>query len=180
MPKNNYIQTVKYLKEEILKSRYYVAKVANKELLFLYLKIGNIIFERVSHEKWGSKTIDKLSNDLQIELKGLRGFSSANLKKMKQFYQEWVPFFYDNSVKNKVGSLLTNQLKDYSIQIGSLLTNQFDNCTHVINQSISDQFVDDFLSVSFTAHYEIITKAKDINAKLFGNLPCCSKSLFFK
>ncbi len=167
MPKNNYIQTVKYLKEEILKSRYYVAKVANKELLFLYLKIGNIIFERVSHEKWGSKTIDKLSNDLQIELKGLRGFSSANLKKMKQFYQEWVPFFYDNSVKNKVGSLLTNQLKDYSIQIGSLLTNQFDNCTHVINQSISDQFVDDFLSVSFTAHYEIITKAKDINAKLF-------------
>ncbi len=75
MKQKEYIQTVKHLKEEILKSRYHIAKVANKEILFLYYKVGNTISEKVAAERWGSKTIEKLSVDLQSELNGLRGFS---------------------------------------------------------------------------------------------------------
>jgi len=89
---DNYIQTLKHIKEEILRSRYNIAKVANKEMLFLYFKVGNVISVKVANEAWGSKTIQKLSIDLQNELKGLRGFSYANLKKMRQFYEEWSPY----------------------------------------------------------------------------------------
>ena len=92
MLQESYIQTVQNLKEEILKSRYTLAKVANRELLFLYYKVGNIISVKVKTEKWGNKTIQKLSNDLQSELHGLRGFSVTNLKRMRQFYEIWSPF----------------------------------------------------------------------------------------
>ena len=152
MKQNNYIQTVKYLKHEILKSRYHIARVANKEILFLYYNVGNTISEKVAAEKWGSKTLEKLSIDLQSELKGLRGFSSTNLKRMKQFYEGWQPYLTVEFSKIEIGSLLTIQLKDSQKQISPLLT---------------DQFINNFIKVSFTAHYEIIAKAKTIDSKLF-------------
>ncbi|MCF6270119.1 MAG: PDDEXK nuclease domain-containing protein [Melioribacteraceae bacterium] len=137
MYKTNYIQTVKYLKEEILKSRYYIAKVANRELLLLYFKVGFIISERVSKEKWGNKTIEVLSADLQNELRGLRGFSTSNLKNMRHFYEEWKPVLNTTKSSNEIGQLLT------------------------------DQFGESFANIGFTAHIEIISKTKSIDARLF-------------
>lgn len=46
MSNKDYIQALKAIKEEILRSRYHVAKVANKELLLLYFKVGNTISKR--------------------------------------------------------------------------------------------------------------------------------------
>ena len=115
MKLNNYIQTVKSIKEQILKSRYNITKVANRELLLLYYSVGNTISEKVSNAKWGSNTIEKLSNDLQTELKGLRGFSTTNLKRMKLFYEEWATFInskiqttqYDTSyIKNSKNRII--------------------------------------------------------------------------
>ncbi len=89
MKNKNYIKTVKHIKTEIIRSRYLIAKVANRELLSLYFKVGFTIHKKATEEKWGSKTIKKLSTDLQTEMQGLRGFSATNLKRMKQFYEEW-------------------------------------------------------------------------------------------
>ncbi|MBK8656502.1 MAG: hypothetical protein IPN20_21900 [Haliscomenobacter sp.] len=38
---------------------------------------------------WGTKVLDILSERLQQELPGLRGFSGENLKRMRRFYTEW-------------------------------------------------------------------------------------------
>lgn len=148
----NYIQTVKHIKEQILKSRYHIAKVANMELLSLYYKVGNAISEKVADEKWGSKTIENLSSDLQNELKGLRGFSTTNLKYMKRFYEEWSPYLQDNILPYKNSQSVTDQLEKMK---------------NVISQSVTDQLEKNFTSVSFTAHCEIFMKVKTIDARVF-------------
>ncbi len=138
MNSENYIQTVKRIRNDILRSRYNIAKIANKEILFLYFNIGNVISEKVSNEKWGSKTIEKLSADLQLGLNGLRGFSPTNLKRMQRFYDEWQHYMFEIVNKN-----------------------------NEISPSVTDQFADHFLSLSFTAHYEIISKIKNADARLY-------------
>ena len=152
---DNYIQTLINLKEEILKSRYTIAKVANRELLFLYYKVGKTISEKVNADKWGSKTIQKLSVDLQRELNGLRGFSFSNLKNMRLFYEEWQASFSTDFSKITISQLLTGQLQDS------------DNQQNKIGQTLSGQFINSFVNIGFTSHIEIISKTASIDSRLF-------------
>ena len=41
---------------------------------------------------WGKGAIETISQQLQKELPGLRGFSATNIKNMRSFYEEWSPF----------------------------------------------------------------------------------------
>jgi hypothetical protein len=76
------------LKDSILNSRYNAARLANREQLLLYYAVGSMLDEKLTTGVWGNgtKIIEKISADLQKELPGLRGFSTHNLKKMRQFY----------------------------------------------------------------------------------------------
>ena len=58
---------------------------------------------------WGAKALDSISERLQRELPGLRGFSSGNLKKMRIFYEEWQCL--------SIGSPLANQLQQLENKI---------------------------------------------------------------
>ena len=167
MKQDNYIQTVKHLKQEILKSRYHIAKVANREILFLYYKVGNTISEKVAAEKWGSKTIERLSADLQNELIGLRGFSSANLKKMRQFYETWSPYIQESTFRNEIGSTLSNQLENVQKEIGSTVSNKFANEKNKISPLVIRQFVESFINISFSNHYDILSKTKSTAGRIF-------------
>jgi predicted nuclease of restriction endonuclease-like (RecB) superfamily len=167
MLQESYIQTVQNLKEEILKSRYTLAKVANRELLFLYYKVGNIISVKVKTEKWGNKTIQKLSNDLQSELHGLRGFSVTNLKRMRQFYEIWSPFIIVAKPANEISPSVTGQLQNIGIQQDQISPSVTDQFGFLIGQTLSGQLKMHFSNVSFTAHYEIITKTKNIEERIF-------------
>jgi hypothetical protein len=106
------------LKSEILKSRYIVAKIANAESLKLYFTIGRTIDKHAREENWGSKVLDAISDRLQQELPGLRGFLASNLKKMRMFYNEW----YSSEL---FASLPTNQLHQLPLSsIDSSATSQ--------------------------------------------------------
>ena len=48
-----------------------------------------MIDDKFQREKWGGNILNKISERLQKELPGLRGFSGMNLKKMRRFYQAW-------------------------------------------------------------------------------------------
>ena len=80
---------IKKLKEQIVASRYVVAKIANAEMLRLYFSVGELIENEFARNKWGAKVVEDISLRLQQELPGLRGFSSENIKKMRRFYKEW-------------------------------------------------------------------------------------------
>lgn len=83
------IDFIKNLKQQILSSRYIVAKIANAESLKLYFSIGKAIEHQFKIQSWGAKVLDTISLNLQQELPGLRGFSGQNLSKMRVFYNAW-------------------------------------------------------------------------------------------
>lgn len=84
-----YAEAVRIIKEAILRSQYRAASSANKEQLSLYYGIGCYVSKNSRENFWGKGAIDAISQQLQKELPGLRGFSAANIKFMRQFYETW-------------------------------------------------------------------------------------------
>ena len=82
-------QAIKAIKSAILQSHYRAAKLANREMLSLYFGIGKFISENSRDHFWGTGAIENISERLQQELPGLRGFSPVNIKRMRLFYEEW-------------------------------------------------------------------------------------------
>lgn len=183
MKQENYIQTVRNLKEEILKSRYIIAKTANKELLFLYYKVGNIISEKVKSEKWGNKIIQKLSDDLQNELNGLRGFSFGNLRNMRMFFEEWNIYFDTGFAEISTGSSPLSELKSNKKAICRSLTGKLqsdDYQDNIICSSLTGNLEKYFLNVSFTSHIDILLNTKNIDERVFYIMQGGSKNIFVK
>jgi len=82
---------------------------------------------------------------------------------MRLFYEEWQPYFK----KNEIGQSVTGQMKRKEKLISPSLTGRLKNAKNEISLSRRDQFAEEFVSVSFTAHNEIITKTESIDARLF-------------
>ena len=90
---SDFVSAVKEIKLAILQARANAARLANAEALKLYFYVGGYISKKTRSAKWGSGAIDALSNQLQVELPGLRGFSAANIKYMRIFFDEWARWF---------------------------------------------------------------------------------------
>ncbi len=74
------------LKERILHARVSAARAVNHELVLLYWDIGRGIVEKQQTGGWGDAVVERLAADLRAEFPDIRGFSVANLWRMKQFY----------------------------------------------------------------------------------------------
>ena len=61
-------------------------QAVNTEMIYMYWNIGKIISDNV---KWGNKFIENLSIDLKTEFPEIQGFSSRNLRNMRNFYKEY-------------------------------------------------------------------------------------------
>ena len=155
---SDYIQAVKAIKEAIQTTRLRTSRLVNRELLSLYYAIGKYISLNSRSAQWGTGAIAAISQNLQQELPGLRGFSEANMRKMRIFYEEWGSVFENRSLPTN--EMLTVLLPN-SIEIHSLITNEFDDAT-----------LNAFLSVGFTHHYEIIIKVKNTDDRLFFIQKC--------
>ena len=93
-----YDDAVKVIKTAILQSQYEAAKSVNEKQLMLYYGIGKYISLNSREGFWGKGAIDAISERLQKELPGLRGFSARNLRYMRMFYEEWE--FLDSKSKS--------------------------------------------------------------------------------
>jgi predicted nuclease of restriction endonuclease-like (RecB) superfamily len=74
------------LKERILQARTSAARAVNRDLILLYWDIGRGIVEKQQAAGWGEAVVERLAADLRAEFPDMRGFSVANLWRMKQFY----------------------------------------------------------------------------------------------
>ncbi len=164
-----YIKFINELRQEILSSRLHAAKLVNKELLLLYYKVGKRISIKINEERWGAKVIANISLDLQKKLPGLRGFSSTNLKYMKQFYEMYS--FLDHNTTTLVAPLKNMKKKP----IGQSVTDQFVTSVYGLsaeiflkkyNVSLTD-FLSVFFRVSFTHHCKIISSTQKFDELLF-------------
>ena len=64
-------------------------RAVNRELITLYWDIGCLIVARQQIAGWGKSVVEQLAKDLQTDMPGIRGFSAANLWRMRLFYQTY-------------------------------------------------------------------------------------------
>ncbi len=89
---NNYAAIIAQIKTEIETARLKAATSVNRHLLILYWKIGNIILQQQNLEGWGTKVIERLSDDLRKGFPDMRGTSARNLKYMRAFAEAYPVF----------------------------------------------------------------------------------------
>ncbi len=77
------------IKNRIQNAQIKAALSANQEMIRLYWEIGENITLRQNEEGWGSQVTKRLSKDLMKAFPGMKGFSDANLRRMKAFYQAY-------------------------------------------------------------------------------------------
>lgn len=153
-------KAVKAIKTAILQSQYRAAKGVNREQLSLYFGIGMYVSEHSRKGFWGTGAIESISEQLQKELPGLRGFGVASIKNMRQFYESWAPYFH--SAASKLA--LTNDSD--SLTTGGELQ---EDCIKVdwSNRYPSVSEFDGFAEIGFTHHMIILRQAKTIEERLF-------------
>ena len=86
---HNFKVFVTDIKQKILSSQYEALKAVNKELITLYWDIGKSIVEKQEAFGWGKSVVKNLSEELQKEFVGMKGFSVRNLWNMRNFYIEY-------------------------------------------------------------------------------------------
>ena len=200
IPKD-FAAAVKDIKLAILQARAKAARLANAEALKLYFFVGGYISKKTRNAKWGSGAIDALSNQLQVELPGLRGFSASSMIFMRLFYEAWAAcpeihhlasdeFHYlpsNESSNAQIHYLPSNESTDANNR--QLPTAE--NCylpsseLHQENRQMSSAEIrplptgelgkDDivaFFSIGFTHHREIIRFCKDFDERLYYIRAC--------
>lgn len=74
------------LKRLILEKQYRVLKTINSETINLYWEIGEEIYKQQKEKGWGKSIVELLAEELQKEFPGAKGYSAANLWRMRNFY----------------------------------------------------------------------------------------------
>ncbi len=153
---NNINNAVDLIKTAILQSQARAAAAVNQEQLALYYGIGKFISLNTRNKNWGTGAIKQISDKLKVELPGLHGFSEANIKKMRLFYEQW------QMLENRSPSANDLQELDFesTIDFAPILS---------INRSpmANDLNLMDFVSLGFTLHYEILSKTSTIEERVF-------------
>ena len=154
--KADYVQAVKAIKQAIQVSRYRVSRHANGVSLGLYYGVGKYISEHSRNAAWGTSAIEHISNQLQQEMPGLKGFSAENMRKMRLFYEAWVDVFENRSaVSNELGIIpISADIQPFIFR-------------STVSNEIAMQDISCFVSIGFSQHFSIITKAKDLSARWF-------------
>ena len=153
-----YTEAVRVIKEAILRSQYRAASSVNKEQLSLYYGIGHYVSKNSRDGFWGKGAIEAISQQLQKELPGLRGFSVSNIKNMRSFYEEWSPVINRQPSADDLKMLTV--VSELELNEKLLLVE--------IRQPMADEFSwSDFFTIGFSHHIEIMAKAKTLEARLF-------------
>lgn len=152
----DFATAVKDIKLAILQARAKAARLANAEALKLYFFVGGYISKKTRNAKWGSGAIDALSNQLQIELPGLRGFSATNIKNMRAFFEFWADDFSIRPLS--MGELSIRHLPS---------DENWSSATNEIRQTPSAELgvesLNAFMSVGFSQHRDIVRAVQSKN-----------------
>ncbi len=102
--------------QAINSARYQAYKSLNKYHIGLNFEIGKLIVKNQEINNWGKSIVDTLSKDIKKQIDGIKGYSSQNLWRMRQFYLEYKdePELLELAVKIPWGQnlLIMHQVKD--------------------------------------------------------------------
>ena len=172
-----YQSAVNIIKTAILQSQARAAKAVNQEQLALYYGIGRYVSANTRKKNWGQGAIEAISNQLKLELPGLRGFSVRNIKNMRIFYEGWSMLERPNSAVttakfteiNMNSSVATDEMGQ-AIVNSAVATAEFEDDREIRQLQLAnlpDFPLREFLSISFTHHIAILAKAKAYEERIF-------------
>jgi len=163
---NNYTQAILQIKTAILRSRYLAARVVNREQLSLYYGIGKYISENSRNGFWGTSAIETISERLQQELPGLRGFSAANIKRMRTFFEQWCEYIENLTLSTyNFATNIGNEnrpMPSDEIQTNILMANR-----PMPSDDLYRIDLHSFWAIGFSHHYEILLKTNTLEERLF-------------
>jgi predicted nuclease of restriction endonuclease-like (RecB) superfamily len=151
-----------------LKSRYRQSQVkasvrVNTAMLEFYWSLGRDIVDMQAESKWGSGFFNQLSLDMKAEFPNEKGFSSANLRYMKR----WYDFYYQRAIilqrpvekLQEVKSQQHDDLSETPKKEGQIEIRQ-----RVVEELEMPKF---FGMIPWGQHIEIFTKCKTLDEALF-------------
>ena len=173
---NNHIydDAVEIIKAAIMQSQYDAARYSNEKQLSLYYGIGKFISLNSRKGFWGKGAIDTISERLDSELPGLKGFSARNLRYMRTFYEEWSML---DQTSGKSMMIEDSNLAHACAKLGGGESDMIRH-THVPKAEMFP--MEAFLSIGFSHHRLILTKVKDYDARLFYIERCSSERYSFE
>ena len=157
-----YSIAVQTIKVAILQSQYQAVKLVNREHLALYYGIGRYISQNSRNGYWGTGAVAFISNKLQMELPGLRGFSERNLKNMRTFYEEWQMLDVNSAVS-------TTEIHDNDCDTVEIRQLQLPN--------FKDFPTEEFFKIGFTHHTAILSQVKTFEERNFYIKLCANEFL---
>lgn len=175
-----YTIAVQTIKTAILQSQYQAVKLVNKEQLALYYGVGRYISRNSRNGYWGTGAIALISNRLQVELPGLRGFSETNIKLMRLFYEGW-------QMLDDKSSVTTDDLQDNDNHAFTNLSVETDELHGAMSNAgeirllhlpdLNDFPVEEFFKISFTHHTAILSQVKTLEERYFYIKLCANEFL---
>lgn len=170
--RQNYIAEVRQIRNAISISRYRAAKLANAEMLRLYYSVGKFISLNTRNAKWGTGALKSISNQLQQEMPGLKGFSEGNMRKMRLFYEAWQPVFEPQD-EHTFGVLpVADHIELFDFR--SPLANELESAENqaIVKRSQAANELDEellrcFLVVGFDNHMRIILNVQTLAERIF-------------
>jgi len=86
MNQAKYLETISAIKSEIKGAQYRAVLGANRELITLYWRIGQVIN---AHKTWGNKFVENLAAYIKLEFPTATGYSARNLKYMAKYAETY-------------------------------------------------------------------------------------------
>lgn len=74
------------IKNKIRNSQYEAMRAVNTALINLYWGIGQEIYKQQRERGWGKSIVEVLSKEIKKDFPDVKGFSSSNLWRMRNFY----------------------------------------------------------------------------------------------
>lgn len=168
MADKEYVEWLKELKTRYRQSQAKAAVKVNTAVLEFYWSLGRDIIQRKVESRWGSGFFNQLSLDMRAMFPDEKGFSSANLRYMKR----WFEFYYQRVVNlHQAGEEIVRQPAE---EIGMANRHQpADEIRHQVGDIILHQAGEElempavFGIVPWKHHVYIFTKSNSLDEALF-------------
>ena len=160
-----YVEWLSDLKQRFQRSQAKAAVRVNTAMLEYYWSMGRDIIQKQAESKWGSGFFNQLSHDMRTMFPNETGFSSANLRYMKRWYQ----FYYEQVV------ILHQIGEDFEFSIlqrpvDEIVQQAADNSprTEILQRFVEELGMPEiFGRIPWGQHIEIFTKCKTLEESLF-------------
>lgn len=86
---SGYGEVLDNLRDLIKAAQQKAISAVNQSLISVYKGIGKTIYEQQQSSEWGDSVVEHLAKDLQNSFPGMKGFSTRNLWRMRDFYQSY-------------------------------------------------------------------------------------------